>query len=65
MNILKHGDPKRTKRILRFECKECGCVWNAGPHEVYRGVGGLGNGCYCPECYELTKGEPYEEPAGK
>lgn len=55
MNILVHGDPKKTNRIMEFECQECGCRWTAGPHEVYRNIGGLECACYCPECYELTK----------
>ena len=53
MNILKRGNPNRTKRLLRFVCRECGCEFIAGPHEVYRNIAGLETCCYCPECHEL------------
>lgn len=57
MQIIKHGDPHRTDRLHRFTCKICGCEWIAGPHEVYRNIGGLDNACYCPDCHELTRAQ--------
>lgn len=53
MNIIKHGDAKKTGRLREFECPECGCVWIAWPHEVYRNIAGLEHACYCPDCHEL------------
>lgn len=55
MRIIKHGDPNRSSRLSKFRCVECGCEWIAGPHEVYRNIGGLECACYCPDCHELTR----------
>lgn len=35
MVIIKHGSADRSDRLVRFECRECGCVFDMGPHERY------------------------------
>lgn len=64
MNILKHGSLNRTKRLLRFKCKACGCEFIAGLHEVYRNMAGLEYACHCPDCFELC-GEANDEQAAQ
>lgn len=29
MKIIQSGDLKRLKKVIRFQCKECGCVFEA------------------------------------
>jgi len=29
MRIIKHGDVNKLKQIKRFECKSCGCIFEA------------------------------------
>lgn len=33
MNIISEGDPKKLKRLRRFNCKDCGCVFKADKDE--------------------------------
>ena len=33
MKVIVAGDIERTKRIIRFTCRDCGCVWEAGKDE--------------------------------
>ena len=33
MKIIKEGDVSKTLRIKRFECKECGCIFEADKNE--------------------------------
>ena len=33
MKIIKEGDLKKLKKIKRFECKECGCIFEAEKDE--------------------------------
>lgn len=56
MKIIKEGDLNRLKKIKRFECKECGCVFKAEKDE-YK----LGNQyndeyyyCKCPCCHQIV-----------
>ena len=57
MEILKHGDPERIKKIRKFECNQCGCEWLADRTE-YCFSGMQYNiqhiACECPECHNLV-----------
>lgn len=53
MWIKKHGDPARTDRLVEFVCRECGCEFVCGPHDVY--PGNDGPMAYCPECGKLCE----------
>jgi RNase P subunit RPR2 len=33
LRIIKHGDVNRLKQIKRFECKSCGCIFEADNSE--------------------------------
>ena len=33
MKIIKDGDLERTKKVKRFECTNCGCVFEASKSE--------------------------------
>ena len=33
MKIIKEGDLNKLKKIKRFECKECGCIFEADKNE--------------------------------
>ena len=56
MKIIKEGDLNRVKKIKRFECDVCGCIFEADKTE-YKPTPGLaqqrGEGsyrCTCPCC---------------
>ena len=62
MKIIKEGDPERIHRYVRFECKGCGCIFDADQRE-YDNLGVMvkrgGNhtmiyvshyNCECPSC---------------
>ena len=53
MRIIREGDLSRLQKMRRFACRECGCVWEAGPSE-YRTENGYRNDVYyvsaCPTC---------------
>lgn len=54
MRIIKHGDVNRLRQILRFECKSCGCVFEADNTE-YKHDFSQREGCGwytvpCPTC---------------
>lgn len=59
MNILRKGDINKINRIKRFNCKNCGCLFEANKDE-YR-VGSQYNEeyyyCKCPFCHEFVYGE--------
>lgn len=50
MKILQHGNPKVT--IRRFQCTECGCIFEADKHEYITGTqyNETYYRCPCPEC---------------
>ena len=54
MRILKAGDVERLKQIKKFECKTCGCVFEADNTEYkYQYSQRIDEGWYevkCPTC---------------
>lgn len=52
MKIIKEGDLKKLKKIKRFECKECGCIFEAEKDEYKRGsqYNEEYYYCACPYC---------------
>ena len=52
MTIIKEGDLQKPKKIKRFECHECGCVWEAERKE-YKEESARNESYYsmpCPTC---------------
>ncbi len=56
MQIIKKGDLNKLKKIKRFECDKCGCIFEADQTE-YKPTPGIaaqrGEGdyrCVCPYC---------------
>lgn len=53
MNILRNGDLDRLKRIKRFICTDCGCIFEAEKTE-YKNESNQRDGvqfsCKCPTC---------------
>ena len=56
MKIIKEGNLDKLKKIKRFECKECGCIfeaekdeykWDSQYNETYYY-------CKCPCCYQTV-----------
>lgn len=56
MRILKHGDHRKTDRMKKFICPECGCEFIAGPTEMYKHINNQRYSAYCPDCYTLCNG---------
>lgn len=54
MTIIREGDMRKIKKVLRFECRNCGCIFEAEKGE-YR-VGTQYNEeyyyCECPFCHK-------------
>ena len=52
MKIIKEGDLTRLATAKRFECPECGCVWEASAGEYRRELvsGAALCVCLCPTC---------------
>lgn len=53
MKIIKEGDLKRLDKTRRFECPDCGCIWEATAFEYRREQGRYNEtmiGCKCPTC---------------
>ena len=52
MEIIKQGDPNKVKGTIKFECKQCGCVFKAERSEwFYETLGGkVGYTSFCPYC---------------
>ncbi len=52
MNIIKNGDPERLKKIKRFSCDACGCVFEAekGEYESDMQYNETYFQCKCPCC---------------
>lgn len=63
MKIIKQGDLKCLEKIRRFECPDCGCIWEANAAE-YRKEWDRNETlvvCECPTCRKSVYGEePYE-----
>ena len=54
MKIIKAGDLKRLDKTRRFECPDCGCIWEATAFE-YRKEWDRNNTlvvCKCPTCHK-------------
>ena len=53
MKILKNGKPEASRPVIRFECRVCGCLFDAERHE-YSTMNDYRNGYYhvarCPCC---------------
>ena len=56
MKIIKEGDLNKLKKIKRFECKECGCIFEAGKDEYKRGsqYNETYYYCVCPCCHQTV-----------
>ena len=52
MNIIKQGDPDRAKGVRRFECKKCGCIFEATAKEYQHSsqYNEFYTYCKCPCC---------------
>lgn len=62
MKIIKEGDLNRLKRIKRFECTRCGCVFEAAGPEYDHGIeyGTVYYFCKCPTCGNMSHEIPME-----
>lgn len=53
MNVIIKGDLDRLRKVQRFECNACGCVFDAEKGE-YEDMSDQHNGiiirCLCPTC---------------
>lgn len=47
MKILVDGDPNRLEHVC-FECKHCGCIFEASAREYWLDAGNPV--CFCPCC---------------
>lgn len=59
MKIITQGDLNKTKRIIRFTCKTCGCVWEAEKSEYtynFDQRDGEYSSMRCPCCGATTYG---------
>lgn len=56
MKIIKEGDLKKLKKIKRFECKECGCIFEAEKDEYKWGsqYNEAYYYCACPYCNQTV-----------
>ena len=56
MKIIKEGDLNKLKRIKRFECKECGCIFEAEKDEYKEGsqYNETYYYCACPCCNQTV-----------
>jgi len=57
MRIIKEGDLSRLSTVKRFECPDCGCVFEASGCEYLRSM--LGGKtvceCNCPTCRRMVR----------
>ena len=57
MKIIQPGDLNRLKKIKRFECEYCGCIFEADQSEYWAADAmaalhdGLEATCKCPCCH--------------
>ena len=61
MRVLRNGNPDVARPVVRFQCKNCDCLFEAERHE-YSAVNDYRNGYYyrarCPCCgKDVTVGE--------
>lgn len=56
MKIIKKGDPGRLKAAKRFQCDECGCVFEAdkGEYKCNMRYNEEYFYCKCPCCGNVT-----------
>lgn len=57
MKIIKEGNLDKLKKIKRFECITCDCIFEADETEYQWYSGQYNEDCYsceCPCCHELT-----------
>ncbi len=56
MKIIKEGDLNKLKKIKRFECKECGCIFEAEKNEYKQGsqYNDIYYYCECPFCHKIV-----------
>ena len=55
MKIIKPGDPDRLKAIKQFECRYCGCFFEADNTEYKEGPQtDPGYYCKCPTCGRMV-----------
>lgn len=59
MKIIKQGDLNKLKRIKQFECKECGCIFEADKNE-YK-IGSQYNETYYFCVYPTCKNTVYRD----
>lgn len=61
MKIIKKGDIAKSREVKQFECKRCGCIFEADSSEYIQiGWTVLGSefSCSCPTCHrEVEKRE--------
>lgn len=69
MKIIKNGSKERMLNIRRFECINCGCIFEADDSEYeekedYNGISQIGSEyaykyyyCECPFCKQNTNNE--------
>jgi len=57
MKIIREGDLSRITTVRRFECPDCGCVWEVGACEYRREVisGRRLCECCCPTCWRPVR----------
>jgi len=68
MEILKQGNIQKIRRVKRFACKHCGCVFTADnteyrPADYYSNMhDGIDATCECPCCKSTAYSEAYCKP---
>lgn len=58
MRILREGSEDCIWRYVKFECDNCGCIFEANKEEYKYHYGGCGDDYYiinCPFCNEQVK----------
>lgn len=57
MKIIKEGDLSRLTTARRFECTDCGCIFEASACEYLRERldGVMVCECNCPTCRKLVR----------
>ena len=65
IKIIEPGDLDRLKKIIRFECPDCGCIFEADQqdYKIAEPMAALHDGleatCECPYCHHIV--EAYNE----
>lgn len=56
MRIIRKGSLELPKKIKRFHCKECGCIFEAEKSEYQFGIqyNETYYYCQCPTCGKIT-----------